>query len=148
MKSLVRRAAELAGSGLGPDDSLSLSFLSAEDMADVNRDFVGHEGPTDVICFDYRESREGGLPGDFEDEEEPGQVAVDLIVCPEVALKEAAKRGLPYSRELTLYVVHGLLHAAGEDDLSPKPKRRMRARERKVLAELENEYIFSNIFPS
>jgi len=110
-------------------------------MASINSSFVGHEGPTDVICFDYRESGAGAAPED-------GEPSVDIVICPEVALREARKRGLPYQRELVLYIVHGLLHAAGEDDLSPAPRRRMRLLERKTVADLEKKLIFSTVFPS
>jgi probable rRNA maturation factor len=117
-------------------------------MAEVNSSFVGHEGPTDVICFDYREA-EAAQPQEapFQSGDDEASVAVDLMICPEVAEAEAAKRGLPYAREVTLYLVHGLLHAAGEDDLSPLPRRRMRRLERKLIAELENEFILSDVFP-
>lgn len=148
MKSLAARAAELAGSGLSKGDCLSLTFAGLEEMAQINSGFVGHEGPTDVICFDYRESKAldgAGLPDCAEIFE---QAAVDIAICPEVALREAKKRNLPYSREIVLYLVHGLLHAAGEDDLSPAPKRRMRRLESKVIAELQKEFMFSDVFPS
>ena len=48
---------------------------------------------------------------------------------------------------MVLYLVHGLLHSAGEDDLSPGPRRRMRRREREVLAGLEKEFDFAAVFP-
>lgn len=112
-------------------------------MAELNAAFVGHEGPTDVICFDYRESKIG-LPG-VDDEED--RVDVEIIVCPAVALREAEKRSLPYSRELTLYLVHGLLHAAGEDDLKPELKRKMRRREHKTMNELDALFPVDSLFP-
>ena len=72
---------------------------------------------------------------------------VEIIVCPEVARREAEKRSLPYSREVVLYLVHGLLHASGEDDLKPELKRKMRRREHKTMNELEKLFTFSDIFP-
>jgi rRNA maturation RNase YbeY len=142
LAKLALRAAELAGTGLD-EATLSLNFVGLKEMARINSSFVGHEGPTDVICFDYRESK--ASPGAFEDEDD---IAVELFLCPEVALREAEKRNLPYSRELTLYLVHGLLHAAGEDDLSPLPKRRMRRLERKIIADLQKAFMLSEVFSS
>ena len=49
---------------------------------------------------------------------------------------KAEKRSLPYSRELTLYIAHGFLHAAGYDDLQPELKRKMRRAERRVMEAL------------
>ena len=96
-------------------------------MARANAEFVGHEGTTDVITFSYFD---------------------ELIICIDAALREgAAREDSSYSREMVLYLVHGLLHSAGEDDLSPGPRRRMRRREREVLAGLEKEFDFAAVFP-
>ncbi len=108
-------------------------------MAQANEEFVGHEGTTDVITFSY-----------FDDPDSlfPGEAAVELIICVDAALREGASRSdSSYSREMVLYLVHGLLHSAGEDDLSPGPRRRMRRREREVLAVLETEFDFAAVFP-
>ena len=46
-----------------------------------------------------------------------------------------------------LYVVHGLLHSAGENDLEPPDRRRMRRREREVMKVLLDKYDLREIFP-
>ena len=129
-------AAEKAGTGLDERNALGVSFVSSKKMAEVNRDFLNHAGDTDVICFDYR----SGADADF------GETGVDILICPAVALREAAKRGLPYAREVTLYLVHGLLHAAGYDDLKPELKRKMRRAERRVMTALEAAFDLSSVF--
>jgi len=107
-------------------------------MAKINGDYVGHEGTTDVITFCY-------LEGD--DELFDGDIAVDLFVCVDVAQREGARRkNSTYARELALYITHGLLHSAGEDDLDAVSRKRMRRREREVMKELEKEFEFKNIF--
>jgi probable rRNA maturation factor len=58
-----------------------------------------------------------------------------------------AREDSDYSREMVLYIVHGLLHSAGEDDLSPAPRRRMRRREKEVLNELQPDFDFQAVFP-
>ncbi|MBO7147536.1 MAG: rRNA maturation RNase YbeY [Lentisphaeria bacterium] len=134
-------AAEITGCGI--QGTLSLLFVDLEEMAELNESCVGHTGPTDVITFDYRES-ESELPS-FMDEDE---VEVEIIICPAVAEQEALKRGLPYSREVALYLVHGLLHAAGKDDLKPELKRIMRRWERRSMMRLiENNYDPDTLFP-
>ena len=73
---------------------------------------------------------------------------MELLICLDAARREGEKRAdSSYSREVVLYIVHGLLHSAGEDDLSPAPRRRMRRREREVLAGLEPEFDFTALFP-
>ena len=140
MSVLCEKAVELAGSGIGK--TLSLNFVSAGEMAEINAAYVGHSGPTDVICFDYRETK-GDLPQGNDDDE----AEAEIIICPVVAFAEAGKRALPYAREMVLYLVHGLLHAAGEDDLKPELKRKMRRREKSVMNELEKDFVFEKIFP-
>lgn len=139
---LASAAAEVTGSGICR--SLSLSCVSESEMAEINQSYVGHQGSTDVICFDYRQSLDE-LPETGECCED--DVEVEIIICPAVAAREAAKRSLPYSRELTLYLVHGLLHAAGEDDLKPELKRVMRRREAAALRQLSEKFDLDTIFP-
>ena len=136
---LARRAAELAGLPADFDWDLDIRFVGDRTMAQANAEFVGHEGTTDVITFSY-----------FDDPDSlfQGEAAVELIICIDAALREgAAREDSSYSREMVLYLVHGLLHSAGEDDLSPAPRRRMRRREREVLAGLEPEFDFTALFP-
>ncbi len=107
----------------------AVTFLDPVHMAEINMDFLGHEGSTDVICFDYRDPQIPAAP-------DPDEPEVEIFICPAVALRESRKRGLPYSGEVTLYIVHGFLHAGGYDDLQPQLKRKMRAAERRVIAGL------------
>ena len=107
-------------------------------MVKINEDFVGHEGTTDVITFCYLEGDEPLFDGD---------IAVDLFICVDFAEREGAKRkNSSFARELTLYIVHGLLHSAGEDDLDSASRKRMRRREREVMAVLEKEFKLEDIF--
>ena len=94
---------------------------------------------TDVICFDYRG---GESPLDEDD------VAAEILICPEAARRQNETRGRQFHRELALYLIHGLLHLAGEDDLDPASRRRMRRKERAALEHLEKEFDFEEIFRS
>ena len=136
LRRMTAAAAELAGLRDVPG-GVCVSFLSPAGIERVNEDFLGHHGPTDVISFDYRtgEKDPGFSTEDCFDPEEGAcsDPAIELIVCPAVAYEQAVKRGLPYSEEVALYVAHGLLHAAGYDDLNPKAKRVMRRAEKRVM---------------
>ena len=142
LEQLAERAALAAG--LPENLDVAVVFLPDDKMAELNWESLRHQGPTDVISFDLR------TPGlDFpKTGDDEFEADVEVYVCPDVARREARKRGLPYSREVTLYMAHGLLHAAGEDDLVPEKKRRMRRREKQVLAALENNCNFERIFGS
>ena len=135
LRRMTAAAAVLAGLRDVPG-GVCVSFLSPAGIARVNEDFLGHHGATDVISFDYRSGEaDPGFaePDCFEVEDGDAAPSVELIVCPAVAYEQAVKRGLPYAEEVALYVAHGLLHAAGYDDLNPKAKRVMRRAEKRVM---------------
>ncbi len=135
---MILRAAKLTRLPIERDLIINLAFVNDRAMAKINEDFVGHEGTTDVITFCYLEGDEPLFDGD---------IAIDLFICTDVAEREGEKRkNSTYARELTLYIVHGLLHSAGEDDLDAVSRKRMRRREREVMKILEEEFEFETIF--
>ena len=138
LRKFVHRAAETAGLPVTPAWCCNILFVGDRRMAQMNMDLLGHEGTTDVITFSYFD--EQPVP-------EAGDVMVELIVNPEAAVREGDKRPGGYSREVALYIVHGMLHSAGEDDLSDVPRRRMRRRERECMAILEKEFDLALLFP-
>ena len=139
LRRMTAAAAELAGLHDVPG-GVCVSFLSPAGIERVNEDFLGHYGPTDVISFDYRAEDDPGFSDETDAfvEENGGDAdpSIELVVCPAVAYEQAVKRGLPYAEEVALYMAHGLLHAAGYDDLNPKAKRAMRRAEKRVMAGL------------
>ena len=140
-KSELRRFADAAARAAGlptdPQWDLNLLFVNDVSMAKYNEELVGHEGTTDVITFSYF---------DDGDEYAPGDTMIELIINPDAAVREGAVRPGGYSWEMALYIVHGLLHSAGEDDLAPVPRRRMRRREKECLEALKKEFDFDKLF--
>jgi probable rRNA maturation factor len=129
---VLASAAELCG--LQHEDGvLQVCLLSKKRMAELNELFLGHQGPTDVLSFDLRQDARS-LPGD-----EPPVIA-EIDVCPAVALEYAAEHGGSPSRELVLYIVHGMLHLVGEDDQTRGARRAMRAAEKRVMDALGQRY--------
>jgi len=106
-----------------PPGEVSLVFMGDEQIAKIHREFFNDPEPTDVITF--------------EGEPEMG-FAGEICVSVEHAQRYAAEHGTDFSREVTLYVVHGYLHLAGFDDIEPADRRRMRAAEKKALGLLES----------
>ena len=138
LRRLAHAAAVAAGLPVVPEWDLNLLFVNDRAMAKYNADLVGHEGTTDVITFSYFDDCE-----EYEEQE----TMIELIINPDAAAREGAVRPGGYAYEMALYLVHGLLHSAGEDDLSPGPRRRMRRRERECLETLEKEFNFAVLFP-
>jgi probable rRNA maturation factor len=129
-------AAKFAGLELPEGTALSINLVGPRVMRRINREFLGHDNLTDVICFDYRDDSSSLTDG---------AVAVEILISPDMAEIQASE--LPTKRtpgsELLLYLVHGVLHAAGELDATPAQRRRMRRREREVLNSLAESGVTS-----
>lgn len=125
--ALARLAgAVLLAEGRGEVD-LSLALVDAATMAELHARWSGDPDPTDVLAFPL----EGGPtpPGEAE-------LLGEVVVCTDVAAREAEARGLPFSQEVARYVVHGVLHLLGHDDHEEPARARMHARQEELLASL------------
>jgi len=89
-------------------------------IARLHERWLGIPGPTDVITFDLAAGGDG-LHG-------------DIAASTETARRLARELGWQPRHELAYYVIHGLLHLTGEDDHTPADRRRMRSRERSLMA--------------
>jgi probable rRNA maturation factor len=112
-----------------PQGSLSIAFLNDAALTSLHRQFLKDPTPTDVITF----------PGD-----EDGDFAGEICVSVDRAYTEAPKHGNDFSDELILYLVHGWLHLAGEDDLTDNTVAQMRSAEKAALAILREKGIWPN----
>ncbi len=138
MNRLLRRSAELSGLPVDAEWRAEIRFVNDRDMAHVNEEYLGHRGTTDVITFSYFDDPDSLFPGD---------TAVELLICVDTAFREGMRRkNATFAGELTLYIVHGFLHAAGENDLSKDDRQRMRRRERTVMSRLRSEFDLNQVF--
>ncbi len=120
LRQLAR--AVLDGEGVA-DAEISLAFVDNPTIHTLNKRYLDHDEPTDVLSFPMSEPGAKKLSG-------------ELVIGAEVALAQAQARGHDVHAELALYVIHGLLHLCGHDDKSPEAAKAMRARERHYLREL------------
>lgn len=97
------------------DYEISLAFVDNPTIHGINKRFLEHDEPTDVITFPYSSGKV--LTG-------------ELVIGVEVALEQARAGGHDVDAELALYVIHGLLHLVGYDDKDAHDRKQMRARER------------------
>lgn len=110
---------------------LTIVLVDDTEIHRLNREFLNHDWPTDVITF-FDESPEE--IGDFDVVRGRGrEIAGELVVSVETAQREAARHGWGIDDELLLYCVHGWLHLCGYDDLTDNERPHMRHREREVL---------------
>lgn len=117
----LRRAAEavMGEAGIG-EAVLGIALVDDAAIHQVNKQFLEHDEPTDVISF-VLESHGDYLEG-------------EVIASTDTAQREALRWQWPAGDELLLYVVHGLLHLVGFDDLDDESRLAMRAAERRILA--------------
>jgi probable rRNA maturation factor len=110
---------------------LGIVLISAKEMASMNEKFLGHEGPTDVITFDYSEKRK--------------QLHGELFVCVAVAEKQAKEFGTNRQSEIVRYIVHGILHLMGHDDLQAVARKKMKLEERRLVRKLSHSFALSKL---
>lgn len=120
LRSLVRTVLE--GENVA-DYEISLAFVDNTTIHRLNKQFLDHDEPTDVLTFPLSDPSAHKLAG-------------ELVLGAEVAQEQAKERGHDVQAELALYVIHGLLHLCGFDDKDPAATRKMRARERHYLGVL------------
>ena len=145
---LLRRIAAWALEELfraGPYE-LGIHLVAADEMAGVNGTFLGHAGSTDVITFDHdnvgqasrlppRASRprriQASRPGGRRDA--CPTFHGEIFICLDDAVAQAREFGVTWQGELVRYLLHGLLHQQGFDDLTPAARRQMKREENRLL---------------
>ena len=108
---------------------VTLSFVSNDRIHELNRDYRDIDRPTDVLSFEC-----DNIP--FEDEYISAAVEYELcyvIIAPYVALAQTKEFGTTFEQEVSLLVVHGLLHLCGYDHIEDDEAQVMEALERKLL---------------
>lgn len=133
---LLRQMARLSGveaklAALAGEVELHVVWVSERRISGLNSRYLGHAGSTDVMAFDLG----AVFPGTAPLTEEP-VAGGEVYVCPAVARRAATGYRTTPEFELALYMVHGMLHLAGEDDVDAKTRRRMRRREAQIMRQL------------
>ena len=120
---------------LNPDKSeISISFVSPEEIRELNREYRGVDSVTDVLSFPMFD--EGwDLPAE-ELMAEEGLMLGDVVICLERARQQAQEFGHSQEREIIYLFTHSILHLLGYDHMTDEDKREMRLREELVLGEM------------
>lgn len=135
--------AVLTAEGVKGEAELSLLFVDETAISDLNMRFLGKDGPTDVLAFPMdEEPAEGGRSPDSggtgpgwvpsEPDDMPTLIG-DVVICPEVAHRNAPQHAGTYEDELALLVVHGILHLVGMDHVEDQEAEAMEKREQELL---------------
>ena len=104
---------------------LSIAIVDLAEMTQLNEQYRGKDGPTDVLSFECDDLTAA-------EPDEPVTLG-DVVIAPEVAESQAAEYGHTVEEELNLLLVHGVLHLLGYDHIDDDDAAVMQARERSLL---------------
>lgn len=104
-----------------PLAELSLLVVDEDAMAGLHVQWMNETGPTDVLAFPMDELRPAA---EGEDSSAPGLLG-DVVLCPQVAARQARQAGHGSEDELQMLCAHGVLHLLGYDHEEPEDERRM-----------------------
>ena len=107
---------------LPENTEVSITFVTDQRIAELNEAFRGKTGPTDVLSFEC-DNLEDGFP--LCDEDRGVYSLGDVIIAPDVARRQAQELGNAFSDEISLLLVHGLLHLIGHDHIHDDEAQRM-----------------------
>ena len=114
-----------------PDNAeISITFVSKDEIHELNREYRGVDDPTDVLSFPFID------PDEWDKDIQPLALG-DIIICTEIAREQAESYGHSFERELSFLLIHGLLHLAGYDHIQPEDEKEMRHAQREILGELK-----------
>ncbi len=116
LKKAVRAVLKDAGF---EDGEISIAVVDDAEMHVLNRKYLDHDYPTDVLSFVL--------------EEDDGRLDGEIIVSSDYAAREAEIYEWTAEDEILLYVIHGSLHLVGHDDQDAASKQKMREAERHYL---------------
>lgn len=112
---------------------ISISFVDEKKIRELNRNFRSIDKTTDVLSFPiedfFNEDRKTLL-------KKPYLMLGDIVICLDVARKQAKELGHSFEREIMYLTCHSILHLLGYDHMEDEDKKIMRAREKEVMKNL------------
>lgn len=116
--------------GLTGETEVSLTFMSDEEIREVNKTYREIDAPTDVISFALEEAVEGeveiiaeGMP----------LILGDILIAVPTATRQAEEYGHSLQREIGFLALHGLLHLLGYDHMTDEDEKKMFGRQKEIL---------------
>ena len=120
--------------GVDPLAELSVLLVDTAAMTKLHERWMGESGPTDVLAFPMDELERGGTD---DDDPQPALLG-DVVLCPEVAARQAVTAGHSMEDELHLLCTHGVLHLLGYDHAEPAEEREMFTLQNRILADFRS----------
>ena len=112
--------------GIDQDYEISLSFVSDQEIRELNRDYRGIDEITDVLSFPLQDEFHMGPP-----------MLGDIIISLDRAYRQAQDYKHSFKREVAYLICHSMLHLLGYDHLEDDEKSIMRGKEKKIMGNLK-----------
>ena len=112
---------------------LGIHLIGCEEMQRLNETYLGHQGSTDVITFDYN------------DPAGAHRLSGEIFICIPEAINQSRRFHVTWQSEVVRYIVHGVLHLSGFDDRAPKDRKRMKRQEDRMMRELDRRFDLDGI---
>ncbi len=122
IKNLALRALKMEGKR---NAVLNVVFVGDRAIRRLNKKFMHKDSSTDVLCFDLR----GFLDA-------KSVLRADIVVSYDAAKRNSGKFRISTDEEIARYVIHGILHLTGYDDLTQKEKKKMWKRQEEILTKV------------
>jgi probable rRNA maturation factor len=127
-RKLIKQLATAVFNDLGVQQAeLGLHFVSAKEMARVHKQFMNIAGSTDVITFDH-----GSKP--------PKMIHGEIFISVEDAIAQARAFKTTWQSEVARYVIHGILHLLGFDDIDSAARAKMKREENRLVKKIEKQF--------
>lgn len=111
---------------------VTILLVDDESMAGYNERFMSRQGTTDVLAFPLEQLLPGVAP--VLAPSDPPLHLGDIVIAPNHVREQANSRGVEFGDELSLMVVHGMLHLMGWDHPTDESAEQMERRESEILA--------------
>lgn len=139
LENLAVSTVEAALKAEGRDtESCEVSVLYTDDcfIADLNQQYRGVSGPTDVLSFALCD-----MESEVDRQEVPGLPIMlgDIVISLETAARQAESEGKTEDQELRLLLVHGALHLLAYDHDEPEREAVMWEKQARILRAFEKE---------
>ena len=116
----VIKAEELEG-----DFEVSVSFVTNEEIKELNKEFRNVDSETDVLSFPMDDEFEGVV------------LLGDIVLSTQRIIEQAKDFGHSLEREMAYLTVHSMLHLLGYDHMNDDEKSEMRSREKEIMKKLQ-----------
>jgi probable rRNA maturation factor len=126
MEEAIKKALEavLTKEGLKGDFEVSVSFVTNEEIKELNREYRNVDSETDVLSFPMNEEFEGV------------NILGDIVISTQKIIEQAEEFNHSREREMIYLTVHSMLHLLGYDHMDQDEKSLMRAKEKEIMKDL------------